>query len=119
MMHGMERTALVAALLFTAAAGPTNSFLTVTPLPEFPAPVTKNKPAASAPADYTAAPTPNQDAIAPTPPKGSQDASLSPGFFQRRNPTTGEGYVASSSVQSEQERRVKPGAGLSLSMPLQ
>jgi hypothetical protein len=87
-------------------------------MPNFgPAPTTS--PAPAAPPGYTAAPTPNADAYAPPPPKASRDASLAPGFFTRKDRNRGDGYAPSSSAQIEEERRAKPGAGISLSMPLQ
>ena len=109
-----------AATLLLSAAGPNKYFLTVTPLPDFGSTVASpGKRAAPANGDYTAAPTPNQDIVPPTPPKQSQDASLSPGFFTRKNQTQGDGYLPSSSLQAETNSKAKPGAGINLSMPLQ
>jgi hypothetical protein len=44
---------------------------------------------------------------------------LAPGVFTRRDQYQGQALSPSSSVQSEQERRAKPGAGFNLTMPLQ
>ncbi len=109
-----------AATLLLSAAGPSKSFLTVTPLPDFGSTVTRpGKSAAPQNGDFTTAPTPNQDIVPPTPSKQSQDASLSPGFFTRKNQTQGDGYLPSSSLQAETNSKAKPGAGINLSMPLQ
>ena len=52
-----RRTLLVsAATLVLAAAGPTNSFLTVTPLPDFGTSARAKKAAPASSGDYTAAP---------------------------------------------------------------
>ena len=108
-------------LVMLTAAGPPNSFLTISPAPSFSTTDTKpaQKPGAATPDGYTAAPTPNQDVVPPTPPKASSEASLSPGFFTRKDQTRGDGYLPSSSIQAEQQSRAKPGAGINLSLPLQ
>ena len=106
----------VVALLVMAAA-PKQAFVTNTPMPDFPtrpsAPAT-----AAAPSGYVTAPTPDQDAFGPTA-RASNDASVAPGLFTRRDQYRGEGISASSSAQAEQDRRVKPGAGIKLSVPLE
>ena len=85
--------------------GPTPSFTTRAPAP-------------TQPPGFTAAPTPNDDIYAPIA-RASKDASVAPGFFTRRDQYRGEGLSRGSSAQTEQDRRAKPGAGISLSMPLQ
>lgn len=70
------------------------------------------------PPGFEPAPTPNRDALRPSS-KASKDASLAPGFFTRGNQYRGEGLAPANSAQIEQERRALPGAGISLSMPLQ
>ncbi len=118
----MRRLVLVsAATLLLSAAGPANSFLTVTPMPDFGGSAARpsKKPTAPQAGEFTAAPTPNQDALPPTGEKQSEQASLAPGFFQRGNHNQGDGYLPSSSFQSEANSKARPGAGLNLSMPLQ
>lgn len=117
----MRRLLLVSAAVLLSAAGPAKSFLTVTPLQEFDGLAARpaKKPAVPLPGGFTAAPTPNQDAQPPAAAKQSEEASLSPGFFQRGNHGQGEGYLPSSSFQSEANSKARPGAGLNLSMPLQ
>ncbi len=103
--------------LLAAAASPPPNLSPVVPMPS----LTTRAPApapASAPPGYTAAPTPNDDIYAPVT-RASKDASVSPGFFTRRDQYRGEGLSRGSSAQTEQDRRVKPGAGINLSMPLQ
>ena len=113
----MRPVMLAAAALLAMGAGPVNSFITATPMPDFkPTPPRAAPPAA--PPGYTTAPTPDQDSFAPRT-KASQDASLAPGLFTRRDQYRGEGLSPASSAQAEQDRRAKPGAGLKLSMPLE
>jgi hypothetical protein len=71
-------------------------------------------------AGYTNAPVPNTDATIPFVKDPSKDqAQLGPGVFAP--PATGyrgEGYTPGSSVDGEQQRKVKPGGGISLKVPL-
>ena len=69
--------------------------------------------------NYDLAPTPNRDLDAPTGPRASTAPELAPGLFTRGQQYRGEGYSAGSSAQAEQERRVRPGAGFKLRLPLQ
>ena len=105
----------VLALLVVAAAQPPSS--QNAPYPNFnaqrPAP-----PPATEPQGFTLAPTPNADSYAPVT-RASKDASVAPGFFTRRDQYRGEGLSPGSSAQIEQDRRVRPGAGINLTMPLQ
>ena len=103
--------------LLTIAAAPPSSFTRVSPLPQqflTPAPA---PPPVETPPGFTTAPTPN-DISAPIP-QTSNDATVGPGFFTRRDQYRGEGLSAGSSAQAEQDRRAKPGAGVSITMPLQ
>ncbi len=119
MMGGTKRLLIVCATLVLSAAGPTNSFLTVTPLPDF-GTSARTKMSTPPPAgDYTAAPTPNQDIGPPASGKQSRDTSVSPGLFTRQNHNSGDGYLPSSSLQAAIDNRARPGAGINLSMPLQ
>ena len=103
--------------LLLAAAAPKQVFVTNTPMPNF-SPATSAPAPIAAPQGYVTAPTPNQDAIGPTA-RASTDASVGPGLFTRRDQYRGEGLSASSSAQVEQDRRVKPGAGIKLSVPIE
>ena len=70
-------------------------------------------------ARFEAAPVPNRDVDAPLGERAAADPQLSAGLFTRRDQYRGEGISAKSSAQVEQERRVLPGAGFKLRMPLQ
>ena len=74
---------------------------------------------AAPPSRFAPAPLPNRDAARPTGPRASRAASLAPGMFTRSDQYHGEGLSVASSAQSDQEKRVKPGAGFNLRMPLQ
>lgn len=105
--------------LLAMAAAPRGSFVTATPMPDFtPPPQTPVQGTTRTTPGYDTAPTPNQDAFAPTA-RASRDSSFAPGLFSRRDQYRGEGLSPASSAQTEQERRVKPGAGIKLSVPLQ
>lgn len=84
------------------------------PLPQRPQGSTRP----SAGPTFEPAPTPNRDASAPPPPRAGNDPQLSPTLFTRRNQFRGDGYSPGSTAQEEQERKVKPGAGFNLRMPL-
>ena len=109
---------LMAAGLMVAGASPPPNLIPAAPLPSFTTRSSPPAPAPAAPPGFTAAPTPNDDVYAPVT-RASKDSSLSPGFFTRRDQYRGEGLSPGSSAQAEQDRRAKPGAGISLSMPLQ
>ncbi len=121
----MKRAALIIAplLLLSAPAWPQHRGLNLqaTPqqsplLPVPPAPPRNGPPSAP---NYDLAPTPNRDLDAPSGPRASSAPELAPGLFTRGQQYRGEGYSAGSSAQSEQERRLRPGAGFKLRMPLQ
>jgi hypothetical protein len=106
---------LPVALLLAGGAGITPN----TAMPEFSTSIRKPPPSMPPPPPgFTTAPTPDSDAFAPTV-RASKDASVGPGIFNRRDQYRGEGLSSSSSAQIEQDRRVMPGAGIKLSMPLQ
>ena len=67
---------------------------------------------------FTPAPVPDVDATGPQGPRATLDPSLSPGLFHRSEQYRGEGYSSGSSAQAEQERRVRPGAGFKLRLPI-
>ena len=112
---GLSMLAVASMASLLMGAGPVNSFVTATPMPDF-TPPAKRPPAATAPPGYITAPTPNQDASAPQA-RASKDASVGPGIFTRRDQYRGEGLSPASSAQTEQDRKAKPGAGFKLSMP--
>ena len=94
------------------AAPPASPLL---PLPPTPPPGG----AAGAGPNYDLAPTPNRDLDVPAGPRAKAAPQLAPGFFSRSEQYRGEGFSAGSTAQAEQERRVRPGAGLKLRLPLQ
>jgi hypothetical protein len=71
----------------------------------------------SAASGFVPAPMPDPDVRPPPGPAASLDPSLSPGLFMPRDRFGGDGYTPGSTVQSEQERRRQPGAGLNLKLP--
>ena len=64
------------------------------------------------------APLPNRDYEAPGAGTDSSSTSVSPSLFTRSDQYRGEGFTKGSTAQSDQDRRVRPGAGFSLKMPL-
>ncbi len=114
----MRRAAWLAlAGLAVAGAAPPSSF-TITPtLPDSVKPPPRPPPKPGIPG-FTAAPTPDPEASVPAT-EASKDSSLSPSLFTRHDQYRGEGISPSSSAQSGQDRKSKPGAGLNLTMPLQ
>jgi hypothetical protein len=109
---------LGAAGLLSMAAAPRGGFNTTPYIPPIVAVPQQTLAAPNMPPQFEPAPTPNMDASAPIS-RASRDTSLSPSLFTRRDQYRGEGLAAMDSAQIEQERRVTPGAGLKLSMPLQ
>ena len=105
--------------LLAMAASPKTSIVMAPGMPDFTP--TRQPPSQATvvnPEGYSAAPTPDQDAFAPTS-KASNATSVAPGLFTRRDQYRGEGLSPSSSAQTEQDRRAKPGAGIKFSVPLQ
>lgn len=111
------RFMLLTGATMLAAAAPPTGFSTTLVLP----PVVTVKPqtlgSTNTPPGFEPAPLPNRDAAAPQG-RASNDASVSPSFFKRKDQYRGEGLNATDSAQTEQDRRVLPGAALNLSMPL-
>ena len=66
---------------------------------------------------YEPAPLPNRDLSAPRAQGASNEPSLAPTLFTNKNQYRGDGFSPNSTAQSEQEKRLKPGAGFSLHMP--
>lgn len=117
-------TIIVPLLLLSAPAWPQHRGLNLqaTPqrsplLPVPPAPPSGG-PTSPVP-NFDLAPTPNRDLDAPSGPRASTAPELAPGLFTRGQQYRGEGYSAGSTAQSEQERRLRPGAGFKLRLPLQ
>jgi hypothetical protein len=98
------------------AAAPAGYNLTV-PAPGSSFPVPPEPPAAGPPSKFQPAPTPNRE-VELTKPKASTATTVAPSLFTRPDEYHGDGFNKGSTVQSEQERRVKPAAGFSLHMPL-
>lgn len=67
---------------------------------------------------FQPAPLPNRDLSTPQAPRASNEPSLAPTLFTTRTQFRGDGFSPGSTAQSEQERKLKPGAGFSLHMPL-
>lgn len=109
--------ALVAPLL-AAAAPPQSLSLQVVPSPKYP--FTARAPAPPRPSGpvYEPAPLPNPDITAPRRAE-SQGTEISPSLFNRRDQFRGDSFLKGDSVQSDQDRRMRPSAGFKLRMPLQ
>ncbi len=102
--------------MLLAAASPSGYNLQV-PAPGSGLPVPPAPPAAGPPSKFQPAPTPNRD-VELAKPRASNETTVAPSLFTRPNEYHGDGFSKGSTVQSEQERRVKPAAGFSLHMPL-
>ena len=112
----MNRFVLLALASFgVTGAAPPDSFSNATPMPSFTVRPQKLVPNASG---FDAAPIPNQDAFAPTT-RATNDASIAPNVFTRKDQYRGEGIQPNSSAQTQEDRKALPGAGFSLRMPLQ
>jgi hypothetical protein len=64
---------------------------------------------------FVPAPMPNPDVRAPRSPE-TGDTTVAPRLFMPPDRFAGDGYTPGSTVQSEQERRLRPGAGVNLRM---
>lgn len=68
---------------------------------------------------YTIAPVPNSSVSAPQPlDANSKSPELSPELFRRKKTYGGEGFIAGSTLQDQQQRHLAPSAGLNLKVPL-
>ena len=67
---------------------------------------------------FEPAPLPNREVDTPSGPRASTSPSVAPSLFTRSDQYRGDGFNKGSTSQSDQERRVRPGAGFSLKMPL-
>ncbi len=111
------RTVWILALAFPLmAASPRKQPLTLAVPPDggfsLTAPAT---PGAAPP--FQLAPLPNRDLSTPQGPRASNEPTLAPTLFTTRTQFRGDGFSPGSTAQSEQERKLKPGAGFSLHMP--
>lgn len=119
MVTAWRLVACTAAGLSVGAAAPSSGSFSITaPVPAIT--MQRRAPVQTLPQPdrFTAAPTPDHDASAPTT-RASNEATVAPGFFTRRDQYRGEGLSPSFSAQAEQDRRAKPGAGINLRMPIQ
>jgi len=104
--------------LLAAAPGPRQFSLAV---PADPSPLVAGSPSPLSLApkpgpNFEPAPTPNRDVSLPAA-RASNKPSFGPSLFTTRDQYRGDGFSPGSTAQSEQEKRVKPGAGFSLRMP--
>lgn len=106
----------MAAPLLAAAASSDRGFNLTVPAPGSSLPVPPAPPLAVPPTKYQPAPTPNRDVELSTP-KAATAPSVGPSLFTRSDQYRGEAFGKGSTAQAEQEKRVKPGAGLSLRLP--
>ncbi len=68
---------------------------------------------------YTLAPTPNSSVSAPMPlDANSKSTAISPGLFRPTKTYGGEGFIAGSTIQDQQQRKVGPTPGINLKVPL-
>ncbi len=68
---------------------------------------------------YTIAPMPNNSVSAPRPREANSKApEFSPKLFHPKKTYGGEGFIAGSTVQDQEQRRLAPTPGISLKVPL-
>ena len=110
------RVALVLlALPLLAVAAERRLDLQVSP-PDSSLPVPPTPPTAGPASTYQPAPLPNRD-VELSAPRASNAPSVGPSLFTRPDQYRGDGFAKGSTAQTEQEKRVRPGAGLSLRLP--
>jgi hypothetical protein len=110
------RAALLVMAIILAAASPAGFNLQV-PAAGSNLPVPPEPPAKVPPGKFQPAPTPNRD-VELSKPKASNDTTITPSLFTRPEEYHGDGFSKGSTVQSDQDRRLKPAPGFSLHMPL-
>ncbi len=66
---------------------------------------------------FQPAPLPDRNVYTPAP-RATNEPTLAPTLFTTRTQFRGDGFSPGSTAQTEQEKRLKPGAGFSLHMPL-
>ncbi len=69
---------------------------------------------------FTPAPLPNSEASAPILRElGPAQAKISPGLFNVKRQTRGDGYVPGSTIEGNEQKRFHPTPGINMSVPLQ
>lgn len=66
---------------------------------------------------FQPAPMANRDLSTPQGARASNEPTVSPTLFTTRTQFRGDGFSQGSTAQSEQEHKLRPGAGISLHMP--
>lgn len=66
---------------------------------------------------FQPAPLPNRELSTPQGARASNEPSVAPTLFTTRTQFRGDGFSPGSTAQSEQEHKLRPGAGISLHMP--
>ncbi len=115
MNAAFNRWRLVVAALVVAAASPSGFSLQV-PAPGSNLPTPPAPPSTVPPERFQPAPTPNRD-VELSKPKASTATTITPSLFTRPEEYHGDGFSKGSTVQSDQEKRLKPAPGFSLHMP--
>jgi hypothetical protein len=101
---------LLLAGLLAMAAGPARNNAEVMPLPPIPPDLQDNS---------EAAPVPNNDGNQPLGQQGPRGAALAPTLMTPKYTYQGEAFLGGSTVQTEQNRKVRPVPGVNLTVPLQ
>jgi hypothetical protein len=120
---GMKRVvfSIVALLATTAASPPTATYIIATIPNAFAlgGGTVRPKVQTGPVLGFTAAPMPNSDTSAPTAQAANQgQPTVAPSLFTTRPTYRGEGYVAGSSAQADQQKNYRPVPGINLSVPL-
>ena len=121
MIRHLRPLALLPALVLLGAAGPDRGqsgflFLAPTTAPM----VAAIAPGPTTPQGLAPAPVPDHDASAPIAKPGkARDQEVVPTLFTSKSQYRGDGFDRGSTNQAEREKKMKPGAGLTLRMPLQ
>ncbi len=124
----MRRASLLTVLVTIVLGSPGSAWAQASPsrglslqVPSTPGqnlPLPPRPPAAPPASAYAPAPLPNRDLEYGNSLPSRAGTQVSPSLFTRKDEFRGDGFGKGSTAQSEQERRVRPGAGLSLRMPL-
>lgn len=111
------RLCLPLLMLPVLAAGPHRGIQLEVPQQGSPLPSPPRPPRILPPSAYQPAPLPNRNLDAPRGPRASNETTVAPSLFNRTDTYRGEGFAPGSSASAEQDRRVRPGAGINLRMP--
>jgi hypothetical protein len=112
----MMGAALLPLMLVLGAAGP------ISASGGFTAAATTPPPAGTPPADpgFEPAPVPDLSLAAPTSRGGNGTApSVRPDLFTQSKQWQGNGFVNNSTAEAQRDSRMRPGAGFSISVPMQ